>query len=449
LGVETKGELIVTKKKSLLIILCIIGVSALVFSQCIGTSGNGGGTAATGQDNSGLTNNGSDSTDGEKVIKASVAMEAKEFEMFTRLAKHFSELHDGVTIQVENVPAGEAYEKWKKAGQIGEAPDLMLLDNHWVQEFAALGFLQPVGEFFSTDQQNSRISKLMNQVKWNGYIWGVPKDVDPYILAWNKKAASEIKLEQAPETADELLAWNKLLLKPEDGRLGVYLNPNDPYAFITLSSSLTSAWLGKDKVWPDEADAQKKLESFLAPQEDAWTGKSYPKNYPVPSAAWSPWEQLSKGQIAAMITTVSAFKSQSKDGTIAMASIPGSLGSEKPVWLKGRSFTVSSRTPYAKLLMDWIKEMTTPEMEIKFWEDSGMLPAQIPAYSLAPLRNDEHIHSFDWLISQGRVLPTAAETSKSLYELQVELQKLWKGDTGVKELVASTSKSWHLEEKKQ
>lgn len=437
-----------TKKKSFLVILCIIGLSALVFSQCLGTGGNGGSKQAAGQNQSDENLNGSDSASGDKVIKASVSMSAKEFELFSRLAKQFSELHDGITIQVENVPAADSYEKWKKAGQMGEAPDLMLLDNHWVQEFAALGFLQPVGEFYSSDQQNSQIAILMNQVKWNGYIWGVPKDVDPYIMAWNKKSAADNKLEHAPESAEDMLLWNKQLLKPEDGKYGIYVDPSDPYAFIAAASSLSSAWLGKDKVWPDEAEAAKKLEAFLAPQEEAWTGKAYPKNFPETAASWSPWELLAKGQLAAMITTVSAFKSHAADSNLALSSIPNIPGSGQAVWLKGRSFAVSSRTPYAKLLMDWVKEMTTPDAEIKFWNEAKMLPAQIPAYSQTPLRADEHINSFVWLTRQGKVLPTASETAKSLNDLQNQLKKLRSGETTVRKLIEDTGKIWHLEEKK-
>jgi maltose-binding protein MalE len=433
----------VTKKKSLLITLCIIGLSALVFSQFIGTGGNGGSSAASGDNGTSLTQTGSDSMKGSKIIKASVAMEPKEFELFSRLAKQYSEQHDGVHIEVENVPPKEAYEKWKKAGQIGEAPDLMLLDNNWVQEFAALGFLQPVGDFFSSDQQNGRISILMNQVKWNGYIWGVPKDVDPYILAWNKKTAAQYKMEHAPESPDELLAWSKAMLKPEEGKVGIYADPSDPYAFIALSSSLTGAWLNTEKLWTDEASAQKKLESYLAPQEETWSGKAFPKNFPLPSAAWSPWEQLAKGNIGAMVTTVSAFKQNAKED-IALAAIPAYTGKDHAVWLKGRSFTISSRTPHAQILMSWIKEITVPEMEIKYWNEAKVLPAQIPSYSLAPLRGDELIKSYDWLIRQGKVLPAAAETPKNLAMLGTALQKLWKSEVTVKEWLEQTGKAWIL-----
>lgn len=436
-----------TKQKSLLIILCIIGLSAIVFSQCVGTGGSGGSSAAIGQGAAGLEKTGSDSKDGVKTVKASVAMEPKEFELFSKLAQQYSDQHNGIQIEVENVPVREAYEKWKKAGQIGEAPDLMLLDNHWVQEFAALGFLQPMDEFFSSDQQNGRIGILMNQVKWNGYIWGVPKDVDPYILAWNKKAAAALSLEQAPQTAEELTAWNKSMLKPEEDRLGVYVDPTDPYAFIALSSSLTGSWMAQAPIWPDKEAVLTNLKQFYLPQEEAWNGKAYMDSYPVPSSEWSPWDKLAAGEIVALVTTVSAFKSHTQED-LAIAAMPAYNGSEQGGWLKGRSFTISSRSEHTRLLMDWIKEMTTPDMEIKYWNEARILPAQIPSYSLAPLRGDEHIHSYDWLIGQGKVLPVASETAKNLFLLQKELDKLWKEDGTLEVLLDNIEKSWIVPIKK-
>ncbi|MNP44274.1 hypothetical protein D3C76_1381270 [compost metagenome] len=150
-----------------------------------------------------------------------------------------------------------------------------------------------------------------------------------------------------------------------------------------------------------------------------------------------------------MITTVSEYKQHAGDTNLGMASIPVLIGNDqKTVWLKGRSFTVSSRSPHTKLLMDWIKELTTPESEITFWSEARLLPAQIPAYSLAPLKGDEQIKSFDWLISQGRVLPVASETAKSLSALQKEVAKLWKAENTVTTLMEHTDKSWRLEDRK-
>lgn len=148
-------------------------------------------------------------------LRAAVSMKEEEFAVLQKLTSQYMEGHPGVSIKLENIPSRDAFVKLKKQSQLGEAPDIMLLDNAWVNELAALGFLLPVDEYFTTEQQAQMIPLLMNQMKWNGYIWGIPKDVDPYILAWNKKTAVDAKLGEPPTTAAELIAWHKKLLKPE------------------------------------------------------------------------------------------------------------------------------------------------------------------------------------------------------------------------------------------
>lgn len=437
-----------TKRKYLLIFIAVIGLSVLVFSRCLGPAGNRSGVSDQGQNSVNTSKFGKDSGANGKIVKASVSMEPKEFEFFSKLAKQYADTHEGVSIQLENVNGKDAYDKWKKASQLGEAPDLMLLDNNWVQEFAALGFLQPVDEFFANDQENDRIATLMNQVKWNGNIWAIPKDVDPYILAWNKTAAAQNKFDHAPETPDELIAWNKASLKPDEEKYGVYIDPSDTYGFLALVSSLTGGWTSSEKIWGDEAAALKTLESLLAPGEESGQSKTIAKNIPQAGPGWSPWEQLQKGKAAALITTVSSFRSNAKEG-IAIAAIPALTGKAQSVWLKGRSFAVSSRSPHAKLLLDWVKNMTAPESEIMYWSEAKTLPARIATYTLDPLRGDEYIKSYDWLISQGKVLPVSPDTPQNIKALQNELQRLWKGEQNVKQWMDELGKQWTFPQPKK
>src|SRR5690606_17268079 len=113
---------------------------------------------------------------GIKQIDVEVAMSANEFTALLQLKQQYQSTHADLIINLENVPAKEAYNKWKKASQLGEAPDIMLLDNNWVTEFAALGYLLPVDSFLTSDILAQQMEQAISQVKWNGYLWGIPKD---------------------------------------------------------------------------------------------------------------------------------------------------------------------------------------------------------------------------------------------------------------------------------
>jgi multiple sugar transport system substrate-binding protein len=196
-----------------------------------------------------------------QTLKVTVSMQPTEFAILQKQSLEYTTAHADIKVELNNIT--DAYTVLKKANQLGDAPDLMLLDNHWVNEFAALGFLHPMDEFFTGDQQSHGIASLMNQVKWNGYLWAIPKDVDPYIIVWNKKTALDNKWEHAPETIDELLAWNKTMMHPEKGKFGIYFDQTDPYAFLSLITTLGDDTTGQSflsKV--NDPLTIKKIESF-------------------------------------------------------------------------------------------------------------------------------------------------------------------------------------------
>ncbi|MBO9604946.1 MAG: extracellular solute-binding protein [Paenibacillaceae bacterium] len=440
-----------TKKKSYLALFSILGLSLILLSQCTG-SGNQQVTG-DGEDNAAgtqKTNERSPGSTGQSLTIA-VSMAADEFASLQKLSDKYMETHTDITVQMNNLPAKEAYARLKKASQLGEAPDLMLLDNAWISEFAALGFLQPVDEYYTGEKSSQRIEKVMNQVKWNGYMWGVPKDVDPYILVWNKKAAEELKTDSGPATAEEMLNWNKRWMKPELGTYGIYVDPTDPNAMLALLSALggTMGEAAMPTMKAGEAASVKTMESFFEPQDAAWDAKQYALNYPALQAApqaangpmWQPWDLLATGKMAAMVTTISDY-GRHKNAGVAIASLPQGGGPLKGVWLGGRSYTIAARSTDAKAAIEWIKEVTSPDAELRLWTETKKLPTQLSVYNMPLMRGDEHFHSYDWLISNGKSLPFDTENAKKLSTLQSELERLHKGETDVKTFGERAAKLW-------
>ncbi|WP_409341278.1 extracellular solute-binding protein [Paenibacillus sp. MBLB4367] len=437
-----------TKRRSLLVLFTILGVSIILLSQCTGSIQE----KSTVADEGAVAKSAKGAAEGDKgktanALRAVVSMKDAEFTILQKLSTQYADTHPGISVKLENVASRDAFVQLKKQSQLGEAPDIMLLDNAWVNELAALGYLLPVDEYFTTEQQAQVIPLLMNQMKWNGYIWGIPKDVDPYIMAWNKKTAAEAKLgTEPPATAAELIAWNKKLLKPDEGSYGVYTDLTEPNDLIALFIALGGAWPDSKQLTMklNEAQSLKALESFFVPQEEGWNAKQFAKNFPPLSAQLNPWDLLSKGKMAAMVTTVSAFKQQAKSD-LSIAALPQNAPqtNDGGVWLKGRSFSISSRSANPKAAIDWIKEMTTADAGNKLWAEAKVLPAQIIAYNLAPIRSDEHFNSYKWLIfDQGKVHPVDMEAGKKLSALQNEMSKLYKGEQDPKSFAEKASKLW-------
>jgi maltose-binding protein MalE len=284
----------------------------------------------------------------------------------------------------------------------------------------------------------------MNQVKWNGYLWAMPKDVDPYIIVWNKETALNNKFEHAPESIDELLAWNKAMMHPEEGKFGIYFDQTDPYAFLSLITTLGDdtgqSFLSK----VNDPLTIKTFESFFAPQEEIWNGAHLKQNYPLITPDWDPWDLLRQGKLAAMVTTVSEFKQHGNNNVELAALSLKTTNSETNNFglLKGRSYAISSRSKNEVLAINWIKEMTSIGTDLIVWDKAKLLPSSPTAYLTTPISNDAYSNSYIWLISNGKVLPVEPETSKKTNSLINDWNQVRKGKQTMKAFLDNCSKLW-------
>ncbi len=432
----------VTRKKSLIVLFIILGLSILLISRVMGPGGSPKAGSVSGKDLFAKNADGLSDSE-EQIIHFAVSLKPEEYAALEKWVGDYSA--HGVKVELTNLPLEEAYDVLKQASQLGEAPDIMLLNNAWVNEFAALGYLKPVDELLDSDPQAQRLSAVMNQVKWNGYIWGIPKDVDPYILAWNKQKAEEIQAEEPPQTAEELLQWNSQFMNPDEKKYGVYYHPGDPYALLSLLSALGVPSI--DGVNPlaklDDPETLKALETFFNPRNASWDANLLQMNFPLPSKDWDPWKQLTEGNLAAMITTVSDFKRNEND-QIALSALPMVAEGERQTgtWLKGRSYAVSSRPGNEAAVNDLLRELTSLNTEMKLWGEAKVLPAHVAAYSTPELRNDPSYRSYTWLLEQGNLLPVQIDSAKRLNALAAEMGMMYRGEQPLSEFAAKAAALW-------
>ena len=378
-------------------------------------------------------------------LKVTVAMQPAEYSVLQKKSAEYMLNHENTHVELNNVI--HDYAELKKENELGNGPDLMLLDNLWVNEFAALGFLRPMDEFFTGEQQSHGITTLMNQVKWNGYLWAIPKDVDPYILVWNKKVANDNKWNHAPETVDEWLNWNKTLMHPEVGKYGIYLDTSDPYALLSLLSTLMDG--AKDTSFlagiNNDPTLVKKIENFFVPQEEVYNPALLKQNYPALSSAKDPWLMLNQGDMAAMVTTVSEFKLHGNNGNelAAMKLIENdTYETINYGLLKGRSYAISSQSKNEILAIDWIKEMTSRNTDLINWDETKLLQSLPTAYLTAPISNDSNSNSYIWLINNGKVLPVEPQINKKLISFENEWNRVWEGKQSMKVFLENNAKLW-------
>lgn len=446
-----------TRKHVMLMLLSIVLITTVLFVRYTGTADpfSSSSTVTKGK-------NGSDSqadtlqarrTNIE--IKVAVSMEAAEFGKLQQLNEQYEQSHLGIKVLYDNIAHKDAYEQLKKAAQLSEAPDVMLLDNEWLNEFAVLGYLSyRADEFFSGETQSQQIQSVMSQMKWNGYLWGIPKEVDPYIMVWNKARLQENEWTNPPISTDDLFRLNEQLTQQEENSLGVYFDPADPFAFISLAWSLGVDWFDPQdgELMIDNEENVALLETFFAAPvgKDGTTGSESgiaAFGYNPVSQDWDPWELVQEGRIALMITTASAYKQHAKE-SLGVAPLPlrEAADTQQGGWISGKSYAVSSKSAHVQEAFEWIRDFTREDVQLKLMEAGGGLPVNAAIYDTQPLLADPPLKTFVIPVKQGKVFPVDPYLTQKMSILTSQMKEMLQGSIGVKEFTEQIRSYWTGEE---
>lgn len=131
--------------------------------------------------------------------------------------KRFEELNPNIKVKIEYTPWDVAFQKTRIAAAAGTLPDTGRM--YWIDEFSQ--YLQPLESFITLDYYKS-ISKF-NWIGASVYedgkikILAVPWYSTTYGLFYNRKMLEEVGLDRAPQTANELLGYAKVLTKDTNG----------------------------------------------------------------------------------------------------------------------------------------------------------------------------------------------------------------------------------------
>ncbi|WP_018756703.1 extracellular solute-binding protein [Paenibacillus terrigena] len=289
-----------------------------------------------------------DSTEREEKLSVSVNLEPDQFAVLQTMNQQYMREHQ-VVVELSNTYPEDAYQRYAEQAMLGDAADVMLLQSEWVNKFAVSGYLLPVDSYFSGIAASEPLDWIMNQVKWNGYIWGIPKDVDPYILVWNPKLLRESSMDQLPSEKEGWINLERHFAKLPNGPYLMAADQNDGYQILSLLRRLGSTG--------DVSTLLESLRPHLYMTKDSTTL----------------WEMMARGEVLAIVSTFSAWQ-QHHQGELSIEAVnPAQNG--KSYWARSQSFVISSKTRLEKEAKDWIQAMTTSKVQEEVFQESKMLPS--------------------------------------------------------------------------
>ncbi|WP_110932154.1 ABC transporter substrate-binding protein [Paenibacillus bouchesdurhonensis] len=297
-----------------------------------------------------------------------VAVQMNEGE-FLRLQQMNYEYMNQSADQVElvNISSGESYLTLQQQFELGESPDVLLLDNDWIRKFASSGYLMPAERYYSSPLSGEVLGASLAQNEWNGYIWGVPFDTDPYVFAYNPDLIKELGLEQPPKSADD---WDRILSAfKKQSRISNLLaaDLSEPYAALSLLWQFGgNTATGSPSIFEITEGMQRGIR--LLEEIRPYLLRYHVEAKPSPSI----WKRMYDGEVAICLTRASEIRNGQHPRMEAFIPEPGNTG--KAMWSYGRSFVVSAKSSNAEAAGTWIEEMTTAGKQREWHEITGHMP---------------------------------------------------------------------------
>ncbi|OBZ16664.1 ABC transporter substrate-binding protein [Bacillus sp. FJAT-26390] len=313
-------------------------------------------------------------------IYVNVSLPNSQFLQLQDLNRNFMMKYPHIQVILTNDPSnGHAYDEWVVQSEQGEAADIMLLDNGWVRPFAVRGFLKPADSMMTGDTLSDQMPGLLEPLKWNGYLWGVPRDVNPYVVAWSGSLLTEAGLKAPPNDfgAYQAAAARIIELHPEASIVNwsagdlmqqlIWLAAFDPNQSNLLNMQPLNEKQAAQLEW------MQKMETYISRFEnsavDQLTVSFQGNNLLAAIIPWDDYENLSEGLRNKLVVDRENIYSP---------------------WLNGHSYAISANSEAEEEAMLWIKEITDVNNQQTTYDRSGQLPARASLYSFnSSLQTDQ------------------------------------------------------------
>ncbi|WP_239617386.1 ABC transporter substrate-binding protein [Cohnella mopanensis] len=308
-----------------------------------------------------------------------VAMEEREFEELVAQNEEFTLIHPDIHIELRRLDPEQAYSTYTQSSQLEEAADIMLVSNEWVIQFASSGYLLPADSAFAGKALAEQFDALTAPLKWNGILWGVPRDMDPFVLVWNQDLLNEwLGTNVAfPLTLEQWSALADKSAQSEDIVSWLAIDGTDPLALM--------AWL--------ENASSQRSDGIWTADNDPWSGTLFEQALLLLERSRPNVQFIESTQEAARAlndrTALAAIMPYSEAATLVEQ--PRSAPEPKLVidhhswklpfvWPRGSCFVISSNTKSEEAASAWISEMTKDQMQLRIMEEEGKLPVYRSLY---------------------------------------------------------------------
>ncbi len=349
----------------------------------------------------------SDSSDDRTTLR--IWAMGREGQVLSELVPEFEKLHPDIRVRVQQIPWSAAHEKLLTSFVGNATPDIAMLGNTWVPEFAALDALEPLDSQVAGSSAVDRgdfFEGIWNTNVVGGVTYGIPWYVDTRVLFYRTDILAAAGYDRMPVTwADWLESMRRIKSKmgPNQYPLLVPITEWPPIVILGLQSG--SPLLRDDGQFgafsrPEFLGAfEFYVNLFREGLAPALSGSEISNLY----------QEFERGNIAMYISgpwQIGEFTNRlppNMQDKWMTAPLPGVDG--PGVSLAGGATLALFRTSrYKSEAWKLMEYLSRPDVQVKFYALTGDLPARRSAWQDSSLAGNRHAAAFRDQLE--RVVPT-------------------------------------------
>lgn len=357
----------------------------------------------------------------------------REGEVVGELCRDFEREHPGIRVQVQQIPWSAAHEKLLTAHVGGSLPDVGQLGNSWISEFGALHALAPLDGWLAKGGagRDAYFGGIWDTNVLEGTPYGLPWYVDTRLLFYRKDLLARAGYSSMPTTWTEWAECMRRIRAQSGGkRYGIFLPTNEwlqPVVFgLQSGSSLLSE--GNTRGAFQQPEFKRAFEFLLGLYREGLA-----PTLGINEIA-NMYQEFERGTFAMVITgpwNLGEFARRLPDslqGAWGTAPLPGPDGPGVS-FAGGSSLVMYQSTKHPEESWALMQYLSRPDVQVKFWQLTGDLPARREAWADSGLTADARTRAFGDQLTRTAPCPMVPEWEEIATRILEQTDRAIRGAT--------------------
>ena len=364
-----------------------------------------------------------------------------EGEAFAQLLPSFERANPGIHVRVQRIPLTAAHEKLLTAYAGDSLPDLTQIGNTWIAEFAALHALVPLQPRIAQSKVIRADDYFASAWATNvidGALYGIPWYVDTRLLFYRADLLREAGFDVPPhDWTDWQAQMDAIRATSRSTRWGALLPTNEYDQLLALALQQHVPLLRDGGRYSNfKSPGFKRALAFYV---GLFRRGDVPPFTNVQVS--NPWQAFGRGEFVFYLSgpwNIGEFRKRlpaSQQSEWSTAQLPGPDGPGDSV-AYGSSLVILQHSKHQDAAWKLIEYLSRPDVQVRFYELLGDLPARRSAWESPALKGDQKLQAFRAQLEHMRPAPQVPEWEQIVNMMQQVAARAVAGELTIDEAAA-------------